>query len=358
MSNASFSVPPAVNEPIKSYAGGTPERSALKAEMLAMQGREVEVPVIIGGKEIHTGQLGKAVCPHDHRHVLATFHQGTGEHVDAAAKVCREAAHDWAAMPWEHRAAIFLKAADLLAGSWRQVLNGSTMLGQSKNAFQAEIDAACELVDFWRFNVQFMRELYAEQPLSSPGCWNRVEQRPLEGFVFAVTPFNFTSIAGNLPTAPATHAGTRWCGSRPRRLGVLAATRSWSCSTAAGLPPGVINMVPGSGAEDGRPGARAPRISPASTSPGATGGVQRDVGLRSGTNIGSYKLRTRGSSARRAGRTSCSRTSSADAESLAYNARCAARSSTKGRSAPPRVPRLHSATTSGPSGRASASPTP
>lgn len=285
MSNASFSVPPAANEPVRSFAPGSAERAAVKAEMLAMQGREVEIPVIIGGKEIRTGQLGKAVCPHDHRHVLATFHQGTAEHVDMAAKACREAAHEWAVMPWEHRAAIFLKAADLLAGSWRQVLNGSTMLGQSKNAFQAEIDAACELIDFWRFNAQFMRELYAEQPLSADGCWNRVEQRPLEGFVFAVTPFNFTSIAGNLPTAPALMGNTAiW---KPASSAVFSGYYIMKLLEEAGLPPGVINFIPGSGPTIGNPAIAHADFAGVHFT-GSTGvfhGMWRAIG----TNINTYK---------------------------------------------------------------------
>ena len=168
-----------------------------------MLDERIEIPLIIGGRDVRTGSSGECVCPHDHQHVLATFEQAGSAEVEQAIEASQEAWHDWSEMAWEARAAIFLRAADLLAGPWRDTINAATMLNQSKTIFQAEIDAACELIDFWRFNVDFMRELYTEQPNSADGIWDRVEYRALEGFVFAVTPFNFTSIAGNLPTAPA-----------------------------------------------------------------------------------------------------------------------------------------------------------
>ncbi len=251
MSNASFEVPVPKNEPICPYAKGSAERSSLKAELDRMAGEQIEIPLIIGGQEVRTGDVDRAVMPHDHGQVLATFHQGSAETVDQAAKACKAAEKQWQQTPWEHRAAVFLKAADLLAGPWRDRINAATMLGQSKNAFQAEIDAACELIDFFRFNVHYMREIYAEQPESAPGCWNRIEQRGLEGFVFAVTPFNFTSIAGNLPTAPALMGTTAlW---KPASTAVVSGYWIMKLLEEAGLPPGVINFVPGSGPTIGGP---------------------------------------------------------------------------------------------------------
>jgi len=285
MTNASFRVPDAINEPVRPYAPGDAGRASLKAEVKAMLGRQVDMPVIIGGKEIRTGKTADAVCPHDHAHVLGSYHKGSAEHVAMAADACRDAAHEWARMPWEHRAAIFLKAADLLAGPWRDVLNGATMLGQSKNAFQAEIDAACELIDFWRFNAQYKRELYGEQPISSEGVWNRVEQRPLEGFVFAVTPFNFTSIAGNLPTAPALMGNTViW---KPASSSVFSGYYVMKLLEEAGLPPGVINFVPGGGASIGDPVLGHPDFAGVHFT-GSTGvfhGMWRTIGA----NIDKYK---------------------------------------------------------------------
>ncbi len=251
MSNASYRVPEAVNEPVRSYAPGTSDRTELKAALESMSGEQVEIPIIIAGEEIRTGKMANCVMPHDHAHVLGSYHQGDAEHVAMAAKACKAAAAEWAAMPWEHRAAIFLKAADLLAGPWRQTFNAATMLGQSKNAYQSEIDAVAELCDFFRFNAQYMREIYEEQPISSDGIWNRVEQRPLEGFVFAVTPFNFTSIAGNLPSAPAMMGNTSiW---KPASSSVLSGYYIMRLFEEAGLPPGVINFVPGSGRVIGDP---------------------------------------------------------------------------------------------------------
>ena len=203
MSNAFFRVPEPVNEPVLSYAPGSPERHAVQARLAAMQAQEIEVPLFIGGQAIKTGDVAEMRAPHDHSIKLGVYHKAGEREVKLAIEAALDARSAWAAMPWEHRLSIFLKAAELLAGAWRQILNAATMLGQSKTVFQAEIDAACEIIDFWRFNAHYMTQIMAEQPISGPGVWNRVEYRPLEGFVFAVTPFNFTSIAGNLPTAPA-----------------------------------------------------------------------------------------------------------------------------------------------------------
>ena len=256
MSNAKYRVPVATNEPVLGYAPDSPERTELFGALERLGGEQIEIPLIIGGAEVRTGNTAQSVCPHESGHVLATYHQGEASHVDAAARACATAAAEWAATPWEHRAAIFLRAAELLAGPWRQVLNGSTMLGQSKNALQAELDAACELIDFWRFNCQYTQEIYEEQPLSSPGCWNRLEQRPLEGFIFAVTPFNFTSIAGNLPTAPALMGNTSiW---KPASSAVYSAYYLMKLFEAAGLPKGVINFIPGSGGTIGDPAIAHP----------------------------------------------------------------------------------------------------
>ncbi|MBK8978374.1 MAG: L-glutamate gamma-semialdehyde dehydrogenase [Planctomycetes bacterium] len=285
MSNASFSVPPAQNEPVLDYGPGSPERAELQSTLRAMRGERLDIPLVIGGAEVRTGSLSEACCPHDRAHVLADWHQGDAQHVARAAQACRAAAADWAAMAWEDRASIFLKAADLLAGPWRQRLNASTMLGQSKTAHQAEIDAACELIDFFRFNVQFMRELYAEQPLSSRGCWNRLEQRPLEGFVFAVTPFNFTSIAGNLPTAPALMGNTViW---KPASSALFSAWQILKLLEEAGLPPGVINFVPGSGRRIGDPVLAHPDFAGVHFT-GSTG-VFQGMWAAIGANIANYR---------------------------------------------------------------------
>ena len=241
--NGNRRVPPPVNEPIKSYAPGSPERAELKARLRTMSNERADIPLIIGGQEIHTGALAESVMPHNHRHVLANWHRAGAEHVDLAVKAAQQAAKDWANWAWEDRAAVFLKAAELLATSWRATLNAATMLGQSKTAFQAEIDAACELIDFWRFNPHFAQSLYDEQPLSDRTMWNQLDYRPLEGFVYAVTPFNFTSIAGNLPTAPALMGNTViW---KPASSAILSAYYIMKLLEEAGLPPGVINLVPG-----------------------------------------------------------------------------------------------------------------
>jgi len=240
-------IPTPRNEPVLSYAPGSPERAALKAE-LARQSRDtIEIPVVVGGREIRTGRTINVVAPHNHKHVLATVSQADAALIREAADTAVEARRAWAAMRFEDRAAVFLKAADLLAGSWRPVVNAATMLGQSKTAFQAEIDSACELIDFWRFNVHYAERLYQEQPISSPGVWNRLDHRPLEGFVYAITPFNFTAIGGNLPTTPAILGNVVvW---KPATAATLSNWYIFKLLEAAGLPPGVINFVPGSAAE-------------------------------------------------------------------------------------------------------------
>jgi 1-pyrroline-5-carboxylate dehydrogenase len=236
-------VPPPVNDPVRSYAPGSPERAELKARLKAMAGERIEIPLVIGGKEVRTGDKAQAVMPHDHRHVLADWHKASRDHVEQAIEAARAAHREWSRWPWEDRAAVILKAAELLATTWRQTLNAATMLGQSKTAFQAEIDSAAELVDFWRFNPHYAQELYSEQPLSSASMWNQLEYRPLEGFVYAVTPFNFTSIGGNLPTAPALMGNTVvW---KPASSAIPSAWYILKVLEAAGLPPGVINFVPG-----------------------------------------------------------------------------------------------------------------
>ncbi|MBR9974231.1 MAG: L-glutamate gamma-semialdehyde dehydrogenase [Bacteroidetes bacterium] len=251
MSNAYFKVPAPVNEPIKAYAPGSPEKAELKAKIAELKAQTIEVPLIIGGEEIRTGDTAEMRIPHDHGHLLGVYHRASDKEVNMAIEAALEARKAWAVMPWEQRAAIFLKAADLLAGPWRATINAATMLGQSKTAFQAEIDSACELIDFWRFNAFYMTELMKDQPFSPAGQWNRVEYRPLEGFVFAVTPFNFTSIAGNLPTAPAVVGGVSlW---KPASSAVYSAYFLMKLLEEAGLPKGVVNFVPGSGAKVGNP---------------------------------------------------------------------------------------------------------
>ncbi len=236
-------VPTPVNEPVRSYAPGSPEKGALKARLASMAQERVDIPIIIGGKEIRTGDLSQAVMPHDHRHVLADWHRATPAHVEQAIAASKAAGADWANWAWEDRAAVFLRAAELLTTTWRQTINASTMLGQSKTAFQAEIDSACELIDFWRFNPAYAQQLHDEQPISNNMMWNQLDYRPLEGFVYAVTPFNFTTIAGNLPTAPALMGNTvLW---KPAGTSILSAYYIMKLLEEAGLPPGVINFVPG-----------------------------------------------------------------------------------------------------------------
>jgi 1-pyrroline-5-carboxylate dehydrogenase len=244
--NGQRRVPPPVNDPIKSYAPGTPERASVKARLKQMAGEVVEIPLFIGGKEVKTGNCGQVVMPHDHKHVLGGFHKASESHVADAIAAARAAQKEWAGWSFDDRAAVLLKAAELLRTSWRDTINASTMLGQSKTIFQAEIDAACEIVDFWRFNVHYGQELLHEQPLSDHTMWNQLEYRGLEGFVYAVTPFNFTSIAANLPTAPALMGNTVvW---KPASSAMYSAYYLMKLYEAAGMPPGVINMVAGDAA--------------------------------------------------------------------------------------------------------------
>ena len=237
---------PAINEPIRAYAPGSPERAELKARLAAMEKEQPEIPLVIGGREIRTGDIAKAVSPHKHQHVTATWHRARKEDVTAAIDAAREAQRDWASWRWEDRATVILRAAELLATTWRSTLAAATMLGQSKTAYQAEIDATCELIDFWRFNVQFAGEIFADQPLNAPGMTNQIDYRGLEGFVYAVSPFNFTAIGGNLPTAAALMGCTViW---KPAGTAILSAWHTMQLLREAGLPPGVINFVPGNSA--------------------------------------------------------------------------------------------------------------
>ena len=257
-SHGIFRVPDPVNEPVRSYAPGSPEREELRLRLTELESTQLDLPLVIGGEEIRTGDTFDAVEPHNRSHVLASVHKGGAKEVERAIAAAGEAAHDWSRTPWEERAAVLLRASELLAGPWRQTLNAATMLGQSKTAHQAEIDSACELIDFWRFNVKYMTRIYEEQPISSPGVWNRLEYRPLEGFVFAVTPFNFTAIAGNLPTSAALMGNTVvW---KPASTAAYAAHFLMKLYEEAGLPPGVINLVYGSGSEIGDPVLASPDL--------------------------------------------------------------------------------------------------
>lgn len=285
MINAQTLIPHPVNEPIRSYEPGSPERHSLKETLAELGSHKREIPAVIGGQRVRTGRIRQVVMPHDHQHVLAEFHKCNAEQINMAIEACREAWPKWNALAWEQRAAVFLKAADLLSGPWRDRLNAATMLGQSKNVMQAEIDAACELIDFWRFNCHFLGKLYAEQPFSGPGMWNRLDHRPLEGFVFAISPFNFTAIGANLPTAPALMGNTVvW---KPASTQVFAAHFTMRLLEEAGLPPGVINMVPGDGADVGDACVASPELA-AIHFTGSTGTFQhlwREVGQ----NIDRYR---------------------------------------------------------------------
>ncbi len=249
--NAAFAgvrrVPTPVNEPNKMYAPGSPERAELKARLKTMAAEKIEIPVIIGGREIRTGRTHDSVMPHDHGHVLAQYHLAGPAEIQQAVEAALKARREWSVWPWEERAAVLLRAAELLATSWRATLNAATMLGQSKTVFQAEIDSACEMIDFWRFNSYFAQELYSEQPLSSPGVWNSMEYRALEGFIYAISPFNFTAIGGNLTTAPMLLGNAVvW---KPASSAMLSAYYTYKVLEEAGLPPGVINFLPGNAAE-------------------------------------------------------------------------------------------------------------
>lgn len=250
MSNAIFRVPKAVNEPVKGYAPGSEERQLLKAAIAELKAMQVDIPMFIDGKEVRTGKTVAIHPPHELSHTLGHYHQGDAGHVKMAIDAALKAKAQWENTSWEERAAVFLKAADLLTGPYRYKMNAATMLGQSKNPFQAEIDSACELIDFWRFNVEFMTQVYTDQPESLPGMWNRMEHRALEGFVFALSPFNFTSIGGNLPTAPAMMGNTVvWKTSNTQ---IYSAWVIMEILREAGLPDGVINLVHVSGSEAGK----------------------------------------------------------------------------------------------------------
>jgi 1-pyrroline-5-carboxylate dehydrogenase len=258
MANGIVRVPKPVNEPVRAYAPGSAEKASLKKKLDEMLGQQIEIPLIIGGREVRSGNTAKSVCPFDHQHVLATYHQAGPKEVEQAIAASQEAWKAWSEMPWEARAAIFLKAAELLAGPWRDTINASTMLNQAKTVHQAEIDSACELIDFLRFNPHYMRFIYEQQPESSPGVWNYVEYRALEGFVFAVTPFNFSSIAGNLPTAPAMMGNVvLW---KPASSAVFSAYYFMKLLQAAGVPDGVINFVPGRGGNVGDSALASPHF--------------------------------------------------------------------------------------------------
>ncbi|MEW5725231.1 MAG: L-glutamate gamma-semialdehyde dehydrogenase [Thermodesulfobacteriota bacterium] len=285
MSNAFFKVPEPKNEPILSYAPGSAERAAVKARLREMKSREIEIPLIIGGKEVKTGDLAEIRVPHDHSVRLGVFHRAGEKEVHAAVAAALEARKTWAALPWEQRAGVFLKAAETLTTTWRATLNAATMLGQSKTVYQAEIEAACELADFWRFNCHFLTAIMAEQPYSPKGVWNRMEYRPLEGFVFAVTPFNFTAIGGNLPTAPALAGGVSvW---KPASSAVYSAYYVMRLLEECGLPPGVVNFVPGAGSKVGPVALAHPELAGIHF----TGSTQtfQDMWAAVGRNIGRYK---------------------------------------------------------------------
>jgi len=258
MTHGAFRVPPPVNEPVRNYGPGSPEKARLKAELARQRAATIDIPLVIGGEEIRTGDTEPVLVPHDRRRPLGVVHRAQPQHVAQALDAAEKARADWQRMPWEERAAIFLRVGELLAGPWRDRINAATMLGQSKTVHQAEIDSACETIDFMRFNVHFMARLYAEQPASPTGTWNRIEHRPLDGFVFAISPFNFTSIAANLPTAPAMLGNT--CLWKPASTSIWSNYQLLKLYEAAGLPPGVINFLPGRGAAIGDPVLADPRF--------------------------------------------------------------------------------------------------
>lgn len=281
-----FNVPAPVNEPILAYAPGSKERELLQEAIADARSKQIDIPMYIGGKEVHTENKGKVTPPHDHQHILGQFSKGDASHVKQAIDAALAAKANWENLAWEQRAAIFLKAADLIAGPWRSRLNAATMLGQSKNAFQAEIDSACEIIDFLRFNVAYMEEIYKQQPPVSPrGVWNRLEQRPLEGFVFALTPFNFTAIAGNLPTSAAMMGNVVvW---KPANTQIFAANVLMQIFREAGVPDGVINLVYVSGPVAGDVIFSHPDFAGIHFT-GSTG-VFQDIWKTIGTNIHKFK---------------------------------------------------------------------
>ncbi|MEL1246557.1 L-glutamate gamma-semialdehyde dehydrogenase [Flavobacterium helocola] len=280
-----FNVPKAVNEPVKSYAPGSPERAAVAATYTKMWNSQVEVPLYIGSEEIKTGDTKKMSAPHDHQHIVGVYHQADRALVEKAITSALEARKKWAAMAWENRAGIFLKAAELLAGPYRAKINAATMIAQSKTIHQAEIDSACELIDFLRYNVEFMTKIYADQPASTSDMWNRVEYRPLEGFVYAITPFNFTAIAGNLPSSAALMGNVVvW---KPAATQVYSANVIMQVFKEAGLPDGVINMVMGDSGMVSDVVLSSPHLAGVHFT-GSTG-VFNDIWKTIGNNIATYK---------------------------------------------------------------------
>ncbi len=283
--HGTFTPPAPVNEPIKAYAPGSPEREELQARLRQMEGERIRIPMVIGGKDVDSGETYEAVMPHKKSHVLADVAKGGPEHVQQAIDAAREAHHDWSRLPWHERAAVFLRAAELLSGPWRSTLNAATMLNQSKTSHQAEIDAVCEMIDFWRFNAEFVTRIYAEQPYSPTGTWNRMEYRPLEGFVLAVSPFNFTCIGGNLSTSPALMGNTIvW---KPASTAAVSAYYLMRLLQAAGLPDGVVNLVFGSGATVGSAALASPELAGIHF----TGSTEVFNGMWEtvGANVGSYR---------------------------------------------------------------------
>jgi 1-pyrroline-5-carboxylate dehydrogenase len=281
-----FNVPVPQNEPVLNYGPRSAERAALKVAIDEARSTRIDIPMYIGDKEVRTGKIVEIRPPHDHKHVLATYNYGDKTHVAAAINAALAAKENWENLPWEQRAAIFLKAAELLAGPYRAAINAATMLGQSKNAYQAEIDSACELIDFLRFNVQYMSDIYRQQPpISGKGVWNRVEQRPLEGFVFALTPFNFTAIAGNLPSSAAMMGNVVvW---KPANTQVYAANIVMRVFREAGVPPGVINLIYADGPEVGEVVFNHPDFAGIHFT-GSTG-VFQNIWKTIGNNIHKYK---------------------------------------------------------------------
>jgi 1-pyrroline-5-carboxylate dehydrogenase len=285
MSNAIFQVPVPVNEPVLNYAPGTAERAQLKNTLREMSETQIEIPLIIGGKPVLTGEIGQSVMPHDLGHVLATYHKAGPGEVQRAIEAAGKAWRDWSRMPWEARAAIFLKAADILTCRRRAEMNAASMLDQGKTVHQAEIDVIAELADFWRYNPYYMMQIYQPQPLNVPSVWNMTEQRPLEGFVFAVTPFNFASIAGNLPTAPAMMGNTIvW---KPASSVVYIAYHIMEVLMDAGLPPGVVSFLPGDGAAVGDPVLSHPDLAGVHFT-GSTSTLRR-IWQTVGNNISDYR---------------------------------------------------------------------
>lgn len=285
MGNGFFKVPIAVNEPVKSYTTGSPERKEVLETYKKMYNQKIDVPLFINGKEVKSKETATMSPPHEHKHVLGTYHKATKKNVEEAISTALEARKKWAVMPWEQRAGIFLRAAELIAGPYRAKINAATMLGQSKNIYQAEIDAACELIDFLRFNVQYMTEIYSEQPGSTSGAWNRIEYRPLEGFVYAVTPFNFTAIAGNLPASAALMGNVVvW---KPSNAQIYSAKVIMDVFREAGVPAGVINMVMGDAAMISDTLMASPDFSGVHFT-GSTG-VFQGIWKKIGDNISNYK---------------------------------------------------------------------